>query len=621
MRVATTAALAGLLAGGCARVELEERTPSVERLQAVGALQRVHLFWDAVPGATAYTISDSTDPDFETADEYTSQESTSVAIGGIEDETVRWYFVQAHIGNRDTEPVSISSAAIAEASLTPATTLPAPVFGTGAFGIGSSVTVADLDGNGAGDLVAGCAACNGEEGAVYVLLNTGGSLSFTASRELDRIGGETGLGTAVALLDMDGDGDREVAAGAPYRAVPSTGGGATLLYDGTPLGPERNSGPVLFEADAAFQYVGQSLASGDFDADGYEDLAIGVPLADSSAGRVRLFYGGPEGMEDGGEISGLGDLSLGAQSFFGWSLSAGDVDGNGFDDLLVGAPGDGGTGSAHFFEGETTGLEVSSRISVLGSTNSDFGQLVAFGADEDGDGDLSKAVVKGAPGEPPTLEVYGGQDEDWELAWSLAGTTNVLSGLTAGFAVAGGDFDGDGFDELVVGEPSHDPASVGVDEGGRILVFAGGSGADPDSPVLVFEGADGERAGRSIAVADMDGDGMAEIVAGGGNSVRIFRGERHEGPRVDAGTVLHVERGRLQGTQGAGFVDTLDPDGDHTCTIDWGDGSSTETLAPCEPANIPGEHTWSERGTFLLRIRVEAADGRFGEALTTVYVK
>ena len=102
--------------------------------------------------------------------------------------------------------------------------------------------------------------------------------------------------------------------------------------------------PTAGQQDAHF---GRSLATGDFDGDGFADLAIGIPGQDvgggTSAGAVLVLYSGPGGpSEIDSQLWTENDLGLGNASasndVFGWSLATGDFDGDGYDDLAVGAP-------------------------------------------------------------------------------------------------------------------------------------------------------------------------------------------------------------------------------------------------------------------------------------------
>ena len=608
-----------LATGACGRIELSEPTPRVERLRAVGGLRRNLLTWDEVPGASEYSIYASTDPAFETATIYTSRSWTELYMGGIEDDAVRTVWVTAWVDGKESDPVGVAVQAIPDAPLTPDVTLPGSSFGASITDVGSALSIADLDGDGIREIVAGCAACRGDQGAVLVARSTNGTLDFDDIRELDDLGDDAGLGTAIATLDADGDGDHEIAAGAPLFATPASNGGVTVVYEGTPLGAAAGS-TTLYPATTGSMYVGLALAAGDFDRDGFDDLAIGAPLASMSTGRVKIFLGSPGGLVDADEVDGENDLALDPMAYFGSSLASGDFDGDGYDDLLAGAPGaEDGRGRALVFPGGAGGLGDMSG-SVAGSAGDFVGGAVSVAGDDDGDGDFVKAIVTRRLAAPPHAELYGGGHVFEPLGWSFTGSTVPLPDIAAALVVRGGDFDGDGYDDFVVGEPSHDPDSAILSEAGRVLVFSGGPDAD-DSPVLEFEGADGERVGRSLAIGDLDADGRMEIVAGGADSLRVFRGTRHAGPIVEAGTVLHVKRGAYRGPNGAWFDDPLDPDGPHTCTIDWGDGSDVDAGIPCTSDSVMGPHEWTKRGSFLVRLRVSADDGRFGEAVTTVHVR
>lgn len=604
--------------GACARIELDEPTRRVERLRAVGGLQRLSAEWDPVPHAVEYTVYISTEPEFEAAGYHGSPASTRIFIGGIEDDLVRTVWVTALVDGIETEPVGVAVQGIPGAPLLPEVTLQSSAFGTALSGVGSAVAIADIDGDGVNEIAVGCAACSSGRGRVFVVESTLGTFDFDSIEVLGDLDTAWDLGHALATLDADADGDREIIAGAP--SVSQSGPGRVAEFAGTPLGPTSDAIIVHAALTTGADLAGLSLATGDFDGDGFDDLAIGVPRGSSVSGFVQILRGSEGGLVDGGTLDGMNDAGLEGLSLFGFSLAAGDFDGDGYDDLLVGAPGtDTDAGSVHVFPGGADGLQTLS-ASMGGEPGDYLGGHVAISGDEDGHNDVSKAIVRVRDGVPQVLELYsGGHQFEW-LGWEFTGSSSALSLFDGLLAVTGGDFDGDGYDDVIVGEPLHDPPSPLVNAAGRVMIFRGGPEMQ-DSPLLEFVGSDGEQTGRSVAIGDLDGDGMMDVVAGGANSIRIFRGVRHEGPRVDAGAVLHVRHGAYVGTYGAWFEDPLDPDGPHTCTVDWGDGSDLDTFSPCVPTDLSWERDWVERGTFLLRLRVEAPDGRFGEAVTTVHVE
>jgi hypothetical protein len=210
----------------------------------------------------------------------------------------------------------------------------------------------DVDGDGLPDVIAGAPGNDTrgtDAGAAYVLLSpvTGAVSADQAEGFYKGVAAGDSAGQSVAGLgDIDGDGLSDFAIGAPFEASVGGDGGAVYVIT-DPVIEERS----LKKADATIfaetnkGRVGWSIDSaGDYDGDGIDDLIIGAPHAAwqgrSLSGAAYLVFSPVDGAFD---LTATG-LKLGAvdqDSFFGFSVTgAGDVDGDGLDDLLVGAPGD-----------------------------------------------------------------------------------------------------------------------------------------------------------------------------------------------------------------------------------------------------------------------------------------
>ena len=314
------------------------------------------------------------------------------------------------------------------------------------------------------------------------------------------------------------------------------------------------------EAGDAF---GEVLARGDFDNDGYDDLAVGVPGEDLSSGSivdtglVWIFYGSANGFDTASahkfhqNSSGMADSNEGGDHF-GFSLAVGDFDGDAYDDLAIGVPYetsrlDFSTGRVQILYGSSGGLSSTGSLSFEqddlpgeeSRAGDHFGWALASGDfDDDGYDDLAigapdKDVVDdfGIFGEIVRVSnvgqvavVYGSpagldtNDRDLFDQDSSGLGNNVEPGDRFGSALAVGDFDDDGRDDLVIGVPEEDHSGT---NSGLIHVLPGtasgltGNGSDTFHQGLVGGSReDGDQFGFSLAVGDFDDDGISDLAVG-----------------------------------------------------------------------------------------------------------
>ena len=344
-----------------------------------------------------------------------------------------------------------------------------------------AIPMGDLDGDGVGELAVSTGTASGffgsTDGCVRVLsgalseLRAGGAPLF----ELDPPGEVDLFGLDLACAgDLDGDGLDDLLVAAPYSPLVGATFGV-FLHSGADGALLRSFRSETIDRDG----FGRALCAGsDFDGDGVGDLAVGAPLDDRvgrNSGSAWIFSGA-----DGGAIACIaGPLP---RNRFGFDVDwAGDVDGDGLADLLVGAPGR-DEGSAFLVTGATREPREIGRGARKGAR---FGARVRGGADFDRDG--TPDLVVGAPGG------FGDSPH-------LPGSISILSGSTGaplarveGPAARGsispappreafgatldlaGDVDLDGWPDLIVGSPrwGGEGSSSGDYDGGRIYVLSG----------------------------------------------------------------------------------------------------------------------------------------------------
>ncbi len=215
--------------------------------------------------------------------------------------------------------------------------------------IGSAVGSGDLDDDGTADVVIGAydgrGSAAGKYGAVWVLVGdslSSGTLSSVRDVELQGVSTSDNLGESLAVGDLDGDGADDLLAGAP--GVSSGAGAAYLVLGGTdlPSGALTSaSADATLSGAASGDAVGSSLAVADLTGDGFEDVLLGAPGADGGGtdmGRVYVFFGPVSGSLSASSADVIYTGNASSDAA-GTSVAAGgDADEDGYLDLLIGAP-------------------------------------------------------------------------------------------------------------------------------------------------------------------------------------------------------------------------------------------------------------------------------------------
>lgn len=419
---------------------------------------------------------------------------------------------------------------------------------------GAALSSGDFNADGFSDLVIGCPGFQS---------GNGGTARFrgTAADHLAFVSSVSGLdpdraGTAVAWGDFDGDGDTELAEGRPGWSAGGVAEGRVLIYSGSGdsifyLGGFSQSDAGVPGAPEEGDEFGAALASGDWNGDGADDLAIGVPGEDVgstlNAGAVVLLYGTPGvGLTTAGasiwhlDVSGIAGVAA-EYDRLGDVLTAYNRDCDAADEVAIGIPGrtvagETGAGAVLILQGAPGGVGSAgselldeSALVLLGGApelGERFGAALAPARNFDTG---CSGLFIGAPGEKVGAVGAAGAVYRWtgnvatSTRWTAADLSTVVeSGDRLGGALASGDFDRDGSWDVAIGSPGEVTALLAL--GGIVHVVHSNLGnPDPANAYRItprpgfgiFEIAEGgDGFGAALAAGDWNGDGYADLAIG-----------------------------------------------------------------------------------------------------------
>jgi hypothetical protein len=337
------------------------------------------------------------------------------------------------------------------------------------------------------------------------------------------------FGSSVASAgDLNGDGYDDLVIGAHFYPSESGQGQAYLYFGGPAIDPVADL-VIPSPAGPAIGWFGISVASaGDFNGDGAPDVIVGARNS-GLQGKAFIYYGGPS-LDSTPDLTLIGETT-GSSTWFGTTVaSSGDVNEDGFDDVMVGSPHYGNStsqvGRTYVFFGGNPPDAIPDRVFTGATVGDQLGTVVGSAGDLNGDGHPDMFAT--AP-----YSDLGGTDAGAVFIWFGGPAFDTLADLTirgAGnnarltYAANAGDLNADGFSDLIASERDH------------AEVFLGG--AVPNAiPDLIFPGSFTSVAGAG----DVDGDGADDFMVGA--------------PSDDTGG---LDAGRVSVFYGGGGLDTLE---------------------------------------------------------------
>ncbi|KAF5418272.1 MAG: hypothetical protein C5S49_01955 [Candidatus Methanogaster sp.] len=391
----------------------------------------------------------------------------------------------------------------------------------------SVASAGDVNGDGYDDVIVGAYGSNdggNDVGKAYVYLGSASGLSTTAAWAAAGEAVDDYFGYSVASAgDVNDDGYDDVIVGAYGSNDGSNDAGKAYVYLGSAAGPGTTASWTA-TGDAAYDYFGASVASaGDVNDDGYDDVIVGAYGSNdgsNDAGKAYVYLGSASGPSTTVSWTATGAA---LKDYFGYSVaSAGDVNGDGYVDIIVGAYGNSdarsNAGKAHVYLGSASGLNTTASWTATCNASYDyFGSSVASAGDVNGDGYYD--VIVGAPDNDTggnnagKSYVYLGSASGLSTTVSWTAIGEVSADRFGSSVASAGDVNDDGYGDVIVGAYGNND---GGNNAGKSYVYLGSaSGLSTTASWTAAGDAAYDYFGSSVASAgDLDGDGYGDIIVG-----------------------------------------------------------------------------------------------------------
>ncbi|GMU94775.1 MAG: hypothetical protein AMXMBFR50_02920 [Ignavibacterium album] len=367
---------------------------------------------------------------------------------------------------------------------------------------------------------------NGEtdEGRAFVYHGSASGLSTIANwtAESDLVVALFGISVSTAG-DVNGDGYSDVIVGADWYDNGPTYEGRAFVYHGSASGLPSIANWTA-ESNYAYAYFGYSVSTaGDVNGDGYSDVIVGAygyNNGETNEGRVFVYHGSANGLSTTADWT---TESNQAGAYFGRSVStAGDVNGDGYSDVIVGADGytngESNEGGAFVYHGSANGLSTTANWTTESNyTYAYFGKSVSTAGDVNGDGYSDVIVGAYYYGNGQTDEgsafVYHGSATGLSTTVNWTAESNQVDARFGISVSTAGDVNGDGFSDVIVGAPYYDNGQT--DEGSAFVYHGSATGLSITANWTAESNQAGAFFGRSVSTAgDVNGDGYSDVIVG-----------------------------------------------------------------------------------------------------------
>ncbi|MDP3791311.1 MAG: glucoamylase family protein, partial [Candidatus Omnitrophota bacterium] len=322
--------------------------------------------------------------------------------------------------------------------------------------------------------------------------------------------------SVMSAKNIKGSGLNDIVISAPSSSAGTDIGKAYIYFGGDITKPAD----MILSGFSGGGCFGYSMAAGDINGDGYDDIVISEPYNDETgmdAGRIYVYFGGAS-------LSNYPDAILQGQTagdMFGYSVNCRDMNNDNHDDIIVGAPYSGSNGVNAgkvyiYFGGHS--VDSTPDLAMTGVTGDLFGYSMASGRNIDGNN--NSGIIVGAPGLSANTDrpgkaytYYGGDSVDNIADIIMAGQVN---GDLFGCSVSAGDFNGDGCDDVIVGAEKNSSAT------GKAYIYWGGKNTSSAASLTMIGEAVNDEFGHLVSCAgDINGDGYSDIIAASPNNTSV----------------------------------------------------------------------------------------------------